>query len=182
MAYNAPEKPSGAFVTIPLAADAVIEAGQLVARNAAGNAVAASDTAALQVIGRAEADADNTGGAIGDVSILVKRGTFQYDNDGDDPVSKADVGRVCYIVDAVTVSDDPQTHGRVAGRVVEVDSDGVWVDTFTTGPVATAPTLTSTNGTAAAAADLAALKAEAENIGDDVRAIHAALRAAGILI
>lgn len=35
--------------------------------------------------------------------------------------------------------------------------------------------LTSTNGTAAAAAaDLAALAAEAEKIGDDVRAIHAA--------
>jgi len=35
--------------------------------------------------------------------------------------------------------------------------------------------LTSTDGTAAAAADLAALKAEAEKIGDDVRAIAAAL-------
>lgn len=41
--------------------------------------------------------------------------------------------------------------------------------------------LTSTNGTAAAAADLAALKAEAEKIGDDVRAIHAALLTAGLL-
>lgn len=35
--------------------------------------------------------------------------------------------------------------------------------------------LTSTNGTAAGAADLAALKDEAEKIGDDVRAIAAAL-------
>ena len=35
--------------------------------------------------------------------------------------------------------------------------------------------LTSTNGTAAGAADLAALKVEAEKIGDDVRAIAAAL-------
>lgn len=42
-------------------------------------------------------------------------------------------------------------------------------------------TLTSTNGTAGAAADLTALKAEAEKIGDDVRAIHAALVAQGIL-
>ncbi|CAN5545699.1 hypothetical protein BH09VER1_BH09VER1_24610 [soil metagenome] len=40
---------------------------------------------------------------------------------------------------------------------------------------------TSTNGTAAAAVDLAALKAEAENIGDDVRAILAALQTAGFL-
>ena len=41
--------------------------------------------------------------------------------------------------------------------------------------------LTSTDGTAAAAADLAGLKAETENIGDDVRAIKAALAAVGIL-
>lgn len=41
--------------------------------------------------------------------------------------------------------------------------------------------LTSTNGTAAGAADLAALKTEAEKIGDDVRAIHAALVAAGLM-
>ncbi len=41
--------------------------------------------------------------------------------------------------------------------------------------------LTSTNGTAAGAADLAALKAETENIGDDVRAIYAALKAEGLL-
>ena len=43
-------------------------------------------------------------------------------------------------------------------------------------------TLTSTNGTAAAAADLAALKVETEKIGDDVRAIHAALVTRGILL
>lgn len=42
--------------------------------------------------------------------------------------------------------------------------------------------LTSTNGTAgAAAADLPGLAAESEKIGDDVRAIHAALVSAGIL-
>jgi hypothetical protein len=48
--------------------------------------------------------------------------------------------------------------------------------------VGNAVTLTSTNGTAAAAsADLAALAAEAEKIGDDVRALYAALQAAGLL-
>lgn len=44
-----------------------------------------------------------------------------------------------------------------------------------------APALTSTNGTAAAAADLAALKAESELIGDDVRALHAKLVSAGVI-
>lgn len=41
--------------------------------------------------------------------------------------------------------------------------------------------LSSTNGTAAAAVDLDALKTETEHVGDDVRAIHAALVARGIL-
>lgn len=41
--------------------------------------------------------------------------------------------------------------------------------------------LASTDGTAAAAADLAGLKAETEHIGDDVRAIYAALVTAGFL-
>lgn len=43
------------------------------------------------------------------------------------------------------------------------------------GSTQAAVTATSTDGTAAAAADLAALKAEAEKIGDDVRALHASL-------
>lgn len=47
--------------------------------------------------------------------------------------------------------------------------------------VVTVVALTSTDGTAAGAADLAALKAESEKIGDDVRAIHAALVTAGII-
>lgn len=49
------------------------------------------------------------------------------------------------------------------------------------GPVGAAVTLGSTNGTAAGAADLAALKAEAELIGDDVRALHASLRTRGLV-
>jgi hypothetical protein len=48
-------------------------------------------------------------------------------------------------------------------------------------PILNPVALASTNGTAAAAADLAALKAETENIGDDVRALYTALKANGSL-
>lgn len=182
MSYNAPERPSNAFVTLGLAADAVIVAGELVAKNAAGNAVPASDTAALRVIGRAEADADNTDGDAGDVTVLIKRGVFQYDN-GTAALTAADVNKVCFIETSTKVQSSGGTNNIVAGLVIEVDDNGVWVDTTrSTVPAAVAPTLTSTNGTAGAAADLTALKAEAEKIGDDVRAIHAALVAAGIMI
>jgi len=50
-------------------------------------------------------------------------------------------------------------------------------------PAAQAPhvALSSTNGTAGAAGTLAALAAETEHVGDDVRAIYAALVAAGLM-
>lgn len=68
------------------------------------------------------------------------------------------------------------TYGNSADNdVVEVSDQPEWVF------VPTVVALTSTDGTAAAAADLAALKAEAEKIGDDVRAVHAALVTAGII-
>lgn len=47
--------------------------------------------------------------------------------------------------------------------------------------IGNAVVLGSTNGTMAAAADLAAVKAEGELQGDDIRALYAALQAAGIL-
>jgi hypothetical protein len=55
------------------------------------------------------------------------------------------------------------------------DGDKIEFDPITPIKVVVIAALTSTNGTAAAAADLAALKVEAEKIGDDVRALAAAL-------
>lgn len=47
--------------------------------------------------------------------------------------------------------------------------------------IGTGIVLGSTNGTAAAAADLTALKAETELLSDDFRALYAALQAAGVI-
>lgn len=182
MSFNAPEKPTGQHLLVPLAAATTILAGQLVARNAAGNAVLADDAAGLIVLGRAEHDADNSAGSAAAISIGVKRGCFQYTNSATNAVDKTHVGRVCYIEDEVTVADSAGTNSIVAGIVVEVDDNGVWVDTRSNMAPATAPTFLSTNGTAAAAsANLSGLSAETEKIGDDVRALRVALLAAGII-
>jgi len=182
MAFDTPELPSGNFVTLGLAAAASIVAGQLVARNAAGNAVKADDAAGLVVIGRAEADADNTGGGAGDVSVLIKRGTFRFDNSVANAIAADDIGKIAFVEDDEnTVAATGGTNNIPAGIIRRVDADGVWVDTSFNGH-RTAVVLTSTNGTAAAAsANLANLAAETEKVGDDVRAIHAALVAKGIL-
>lgn len=184
----------GTVVNVPLAADAVIYQGTLVCLDSSGNAVPAADTAALRVIGVAQADADNTDGDAGDVTLNVKRGVFGFANSGDAAVDADDKGKLCVVEDDSTVAET-STNKIPAGRVVDVDDDYVWVDvaegparvptvitalaaltsTNSTAGAAVPGALTSTNGVAgAASADLAALAAEAEKIGDDVRAVHAA--------
>ena len=81
-------------------------------------------------VGIALDDADNsttvTGHADGFVSCRVRRGTFKFDNKSNDQVVAADVGASCYIGDDHTVCHTSTTNTAV-GKVVQIDSDGVWV-------------------------------------------------------
>jgi FKBP-type peptidyl-prolyl cis-trans isomerase 2 len=188
-AIDTPER-SGSVFNYPLAAATVIYQGTLVALDASGNAVPASDAAALRVVGRAEETVDNSDGDAGDLTINAKRGVFKFANSGTAAVDANDKGKVCFVEDDQTVAET-STHKCKAGRVLDVEDDGVWVDTNTpesTQTITALAALTSTNGTMAAAADDAAVKVEGEKIGDDVRAVHAtvtdiitALQAVGIL-
>lgn len=187
-AIDTPER-SGSVFNYPLAAATVIYQGTLVALDASGDAVPASDAAALRVVGRAEETVDNSDGDAGDLTINAKRGVFKFANSGTAAVDANDKGKVCFVEDDQTVAET-STHKCKAGRVLDVEDDGVWVDVGATAEVtqvitdnttngyftgAAAPAaLTSTNGVAAAAsADLPGLAAEAEKIGDDVRSLHA---------
>ena len=172
---DTPER-SNQYVSYPVAASTKIYAGSLVALNSSGFAVPASDTAGLIVKGRSEQEVDNSAGIAGAVTVIVKSGAFKYANSGTHAVSV--VGSQAVVEDDGTVAST-STNLVGAGKVIAIDSDGVWVAVGLNGAVAVV--LGSTNGTAAAAADLAALKTEAEHIGDDVRAIYAALVTQGIL-
>ncbi|WP_414664898.1 hypothetical protein [Horticoccus sp. 23ND18S-11] len=171
-ARNTDTRP-GDLVYLPVAATTTIYAGTLVARDANGRAVPASDTAGLRVVGRAEETVDNAAGAAGDLSINIRLGCFKFDNSATAAVDADDIGKMAVVEDDQTVAET-STNGVSAGRITGVDSDGVWVDTRFAfyGPKAV-PTLTSTNGTMAASANDAATVAEGEKIGDDVRALHA---------
>lgn len=86
--------------------------------------------------------------------------------------------------DGSAESDDAAGARVIVARPLETGASTEMIEAVLLPPrkIGAAVTLTSTNGTAAAAsADLAALAAEAEKIGDDVRAIHAALLTAGFL-
>ena len=69
------------------------------------------------------------GGANGAISVQVKRGTFKYGNSSaGDLIAQADVGADCYIVDDQTVAKTNGSSTRsVAGKIIAVDADGVWV-------------------------------------------------------
>jgi hypothetical protein len=120
---------AGDILSLALAADTLIYQGTLVAINADGRAVPASDTSGLTVVGRANETVDNTDGAAGALSIPVERGVFKFSNDVDDPVTIAERYEFAYVVDDNTVSEDAHTNGVRAGLVIDVDSDGVWIDT-----------------------------------------------------
>lgn len=126
--FPAPEL-TGRDYYVPLAAGVTIWAGTMVALNAAGNAIPAADTAATRVIGRAEQTGNNTGGAAGDVSIVVKPGCFKYNNDATNPVTIASVGLACFVRDdnTVAVAAGPANDIK-AGIVIRVEADGVFVD------------------------------------------------------
>lgn len=81
----------------------------------------------LQCVGRANAAADNSAGAAGDLSVLVERGVFRFAQDG--TITQADVGGTCYIVDDQTVADNDGAGTRsAAGTIRGVETGGVWVE------------------------------------------------------
>ncbi len=122
----------GDVINLPVAAATHIYAGTLAARNATGDAVPASDTAGLRVIGRAETEVDNSAGLAGDARVSIARGVFRYANSDTDAVTAAHIGSDCYAEDDETVASAAGTNSLVAGKVVALEGDSdewVWVDT-----------------------------------------------------
>jgi hypothetical protein len=120
---------AGEFLVLPVAANAKIHAGALVAVNASGYAAPGSTATGLRSAGRAEEQVDNSGGADGAKNVTVRRGVFKFKNSGADPVGTAHVLGDCYIVDDETVAATDGTGTRSkAGKVLAVDTDGVWVE------------------------------------------------------
>jgi hypothetical protein len=80
---NTLNKELGRAISVPLAAGEVVFAGGMVARQAAdGFCAAAGDVVGHKVVGVADEGGDNTGGADGDVEIIVRKGVFGFDNVG----------------------------------------------------------------------------------------------------
>jgi hypothetical protein len=98
-----------------------------------GTLVPATDTTSnMMVVGCIRQTSDNGGISSANYKatrkVSASRGVFRWDNG--DSFTAADVGQVCYIEDDHTVQKAASaTYDIPVGIIVEVDSDGVWVDT-----------------------------------------------------
>jgi hypothetical protein len=124
---------AGNELSLPVAASMKIYAGALVAMitssTGVGNATKGATATNLRGMGVAIEQADNSGGAAGDISVKVRRGVWAFGNSAStDQITRADIGTDCYIVDDQTVAKTNGSNTRsVAGKVVDVDTSGVWV-------------------------------------------------------
>ena len=120
----------GVQIEPPVAANVVIFDGSLVAINAAGLAVPGSTAVGLKGAGVAEYRADNRNGAASAIRVRLNRMPHQLGNSAAaDAITLADLGSTCYIVDDQTVAKTDGGGTRSpAGKVFDVDADGVWVD------------------------------------------------------
>lgn len=113
-----------------LAANAVIFAGAIIVRTAAGFAAPATTALGLHAMGIALDAVDNTGGTDGAKAVDVDSGIYQVANSaGADEITAADIGNDCYLVDDQTVAKTNGAGTRsAAGTVFDVDAKGVWVE------------------------------------------------------
>lgn len=119
----------GVLFSAPVAAAKTIYAGALVALDASGNITPGAAATTLIGAGRAEEYVDNSGGSAGDLSVTFRKGVFRFGNSAStDAITRAEIGDNCYIVDDATVAKTNGSNTRsVAGKIVDVDAGGVWV-------------------------------------------------------
>jgi hypothetical protein len=118
------------LVRLKVKANVIIFAGALIALDA-GYAAPGSTKVGLVYVGRAEEYVDNTGGADGAKTVLVRKNkAFCWKNSVGDPIAQADVGATCYIEDDETVSKTNAGGNTqsAAGKIANVDATGVWVE------------------------------------------------------
>jgi len=137
----------GDLLAIPVAATEEIFAGSLVCSNASGYAVPADDAAGLKFEGVATENVDNSSGADGDLSVVVRRrGRYRYGSSN--ALDQSAMSAKVYAVDDQTVAADAAdvTNDVQVGLIDRIESsDECWVsidDTVLTGKAWSEPTTT----------------------------------------
>jgi hypothetical protein len=115
--------------TDPVAAGVKIFQGTIVVLDNAGNARPGRVSTTDVVRGLAIDTVDNSAGAAGAKNVDTHNDVFRLDNLAGDPVTRADIGKDCFVEDDQTVRRTSNANTRiVAGKVNDVDTAGVWVE------------------------------------------------------
>ncbi|WEA18928.1 hypothetical protein [Pseudomonas juntendi] len=124
---NTPKQQAKTLV-VRMGAGVKIYAGAQVVLSATGFAIPGKTATGLTYAGRAEDFADNTGGTDGAKTVEISRGcAFKWANDG--TITQAHLLKQAYVVDDATVSaTDGGGIRSASGRIVAIDSDGVWIE------------------------------------------------------
>jgi len=106
--------------------DEVLYVGEMISQDATPEALASTDTASTLVLGVGTKEIDNTadGLTVNNISTAIHLMT-----NSTTALTKADIGGFAYVEDADTVTTlAGATNNIIAGVVVEVTADGVYVD------------------------------------------------------
>lgn len=112
-----------------MAASVIARAGGIAVLDASGNVKPGVAATGLICAGMFTEMIDNSAGAAAARQAEVASGVFRFGNSAaGDAITKAEIGDTCYIVDDQTVAKTDGTGTRsAAGKIVDVDSVGVWV-------------------------------------------------------
>jgi hypothetical protein len=116
----------GSSYSYPMAASTHIYAGSLVVLDTAGNAEPATLATSKVAVGVAQEEVNNTGAAAAK-NITVKTGVFRLGNHGS--ITKTSIGDMVYMYDDEAVQASGSSTSP-AGRMVDIDALGVWVEIF----------------------------------------------------
>lgn len=118
----------GASYSYPVAANVTCYAGAIACLDAAGNATPGATATTLIAVGRF-AERVTNGATAAAVNVIVEPGVYRFNNSAAaDLITKAEIGDNCFIVTDQTVAKTNGTNTRsIAGKIVDVDAQGVWV-------------------------------------------------------
>lgn len=134
MALSAPrntKRKDGNLISAGIKGSTTIYQGAQVARDANGWIVPAAVATTLKPAGRALSTVVNSG-ADGAETVEYERGIFRWNNSSAaDEITRADIGNNAYMVDDETVAKTSGTNTRsIAGKIIDVDVQGVWVSSI----------------------------------------------------
>lgn len=122
----------GIAIPLVVAAGMTITEGELVATNADGHAVPATNAGAAYLIGRAESTVTTTATQTNSTITVTRNRQFLLINDATNPVSMADIGTTVVLKGQNTVAKPVDGAGNsvlAVGTLMGVDYDGkVWVE------------------------------------------------------